>query len=140
MRSAVVRTVLAGLALWAAPAAAQESLERLAETARQALERQDPGVLVGRSSRLLIQLPAADPSAPVVRAQAVALLERFFRGTEAVETAIRSARAVTPERGYVELTRRFRVIGTAEIRRQTVLLSYGRRGERWELVELRVSG
>ena len=137
---AAVGVFLASVVLWAVPLSAQESLERLAETARGALERQEPAVLIGRSPRLLVQLPAADPSAAVDRAQAVALLEGFLRGTEGVETAIRAARAVTSERAYVELLRRFRVVGTAEIRRQTVLLSYRRRGEGWELVELRVSG
>jgi hypothetical protein len=131
---------LASVVLWAVPVSAQESLARVAEAARGALERQEPAVLIGRSPRLLVQLPAADPSAPVDRAQAVALLEGFLRGTEGVETVIRAAQAVTPERGYVELVRRFRVVGTAEIRRQTVLLSYRRLGEGWELVELRVSG
>jgi hypothetical protein len=104
------------------------------------LERQEPAVLIGRSPRLLVQLPGAEPSAAVDRAQAVALLEGFLRGTEGVETAVRAARAVSPERGYVELIRRFRVLGTADIQRQTVLLSYRLQGQGWLLVELRVSG
>ena len=139
MHAAVGRVVLASVVLWAVPVSAQESLARVAEVARSALERQEPAGLIGQSPRLLVQLPVADPSAPVDRAQAVALLEGFLRGTEGVETAIRAARAVTPERGYVELVRRFRVVGTAEIRRQTVLLSFRRLGDEWELVELRVS-
>jgi len=138
MRPALGLLVL-GAALGAPPLAGQESLGALAENARQALERQDPAVLIGQSRRLLVQLPEADPSAPVDRAQAVALLEGFLRGTEGTGTTIRAARRVTPETGYVELTRRFRVVGTAEIRRQTVLLSFRRRGEGWQLVEVRVS-
>jgi len=140
VRAAVGRLFLAIVATWAVPASAQESLARVAEAAQGALERHEPAMLIGRSPRLLVQLPAADPSAQVDRAQAVALLQGFLRGTEEVETLIRAARAVAPERGYVELARRFRVVGTAEIRRQKVLLSYRRRGEGWELVELRVSG
>jgi len=139
MRPALGLLVL-GAAVGVPSLTGQEGLGVLAENARQALERRDPAVLIGQSRRLLVQLPDADPSAPVDRAQAVALLEGFLRGTEDVGTTIRAARRVTPETGYVELTRRFRVAGTAEVRRQTVLLSFRRRGEDWELVEVRVSG
>ena len=138
MRPAVALVVL-GASLLVPPLAAQEGLDARAESARLALERGDPTRLIGQSRRLLVQLPDADPSAPVDRAQAVALLDGFFRGTEGIGTTIRAARRVTPETGYVELVRRFRVVGTAEVRRQTVLLSFRRQGESWQLVEVRVS-
>ena len=41
--------------------------------------------------------------------------------------------------GLVELSRRFRVVGTQEVQEQRVLLSYRASGNGWVLVELRIS-
>ncbi len=133
---------IVAIALAAAPTLAaqgQADLSAAAEGARAAIQQLAPASLVGDSGPILVQLPGAEPSAPVGRAQAVALLRGFLRGTDPVATSIRSARAVTDRSGYVELTRRFRVRGTEEVREQRVLLSYRRTGDRWRLVELRVS-
>lgn len=130
------------LAVPLAPARGQErpGLPAAAEQARTAWFAHDAARLVADSPRLLIQLPGADPSAPLGPAQAAALLGDFLASAQEVEILVRAAREVEPGRGYVELQRRYRVAGTQEIRVQSLLLGYrlGRSG--WSLVELRVVG
>ena len=134
-------TVLAGLLLLATAAGAQTgSLTGAAERARRAWFSHDPAALFSSSPRVLIQLPGADPSAPVSRAQAAALLRDYVRDAEELETSVRTAREAGEGRGYVELARRYRVSGTQAVRTQALLLSYQLAGDSWVLVELRISG
>jgi len=95
--------------------------------------------LVASAPRVLVQLPGADPSAPVEREQAAALLREFMAESQEVQTAVRAAREVSPGRGYVELVRDYRVRGTDTVRRQSVLLGYRKEGDRWVLTELRIT-
>ena len=115
-------------------------LSSTGEAARRAWLAHQVDGLVGSTPKLLIRLPGADPSAPVGRSQAMALLRDYLRGFEEVETTVREARVVDPGRGFVELRRRYRVAGTQEIRAQTLLLSYELRAAGWVLPELRISG
>ena len=55
-------------------------------------------------------------------------------GEDAKATAIRE---VEPGKGFVELTRRYVVAGTTELRRETLFLGYRLLGREWRLVELR---
>ncbi|MEP6571150.1 MAG: hypothetical protein ABJD11_00590 [Gemmatimonadota bacterium] len=133
------------LAAWlfslAVPLEAQfPSLPAAAEAARSALSSQNVEALVASSPRILLQLPGADPSAPVGQAQASALLRAYFRRSEEVALEVRAAREVGDGRGYVELRRRFRVSGTQEMRDQTVFLGYTKQSSGWVLVEVRISG
>jgi len=114
-------------------------LDREAERARRAWYSHDAGALVEHSPRLVVRLPAADPSGALGQAQAAALLRDFLARTQEVEVTVRSAREVEPGQGYVELQRRYRVSGTQEVRSQTLLLAYRRGPAGWTLVELRVS-
>ena len=116
------------------------TLAAAANSARQAWAAQDVGALMAASPRVLVQLPGADPSAPVGQAQAVALVRDYLRRAEEVETSVKSVREGRDGRGFVELSRRYKVTGTQEIRTQSVLLSYETVGGAWVLVELRVSG
>lgn len=116
------------------------ALDSAAESARHAWQAHDVAALVLHSPRVLVQLPGADPSAALGRAQAAALLSDYLETGQEVETALVAAREVEPGRGYVELERRFRVAGTQEIRRQSLLLSYRAEDSRWRLVELRIIG
>ncbi|MGE0353591.1 MAG: hypothetical protein AB7Q69_10150 [Gemmatimonadales bacterium] len=116
------------------------ALTRAASTARQLWARQDAQGLAGLGGRILVQLPGADPSAPVSRQQAAALLRGFFQRTDEVETTVAGAKEVANGLAYVELRRRYRTRGTQETREQTVLLSFRRAGAGWVLVELRVGG
>jgi hypothetical protein len=115
-------------------------LDQAAERARRAWFAHDPAALIGSSPRLLIQLPGADPSVALGPAQAAALLGDFLAPAQEVEVLIRAARQVEPQRGYVELQRRYRVTGTQDVRRQLLLLGYRQDGTGWTLVEFRVVG
>jgi hypothetical protein len=67
----------------------------------------------------------------------VALLQGYVQGTEEVETTVRKARSVEDTRGYVELTRHYRVAGLEEVREGVLLLGYRRGREGWLLTEVR---
>ena len=120
---------------------AQEiGLDQAAEKARQAWFAHNPSALIANSPRVLVQLPGADPSVALGPAQAAALLGDFLALAQEVEVLIRAARQVEPERGYVELQRRYRVIGTQDVRSQVLLLGYRQDRNGWSLVEFRVVG
>jgi hypothetical protein len=128
--------VLAGFPLLAQ----SHGLPEAAEQARRAWSAHDVAGLVANSPRLLVQLPGADPSAALGREQAAALLTDFLSSAQEVETVVRAAREVEPGRGYVELQRRYRVVGTQQVRVQSLLLGYRQARDGWMLVELRVVG
>ena len=113
-------------------------LRQVAEETRASWQRQDAAALVEKSPQLIIQLPGADPSAPVQRQQAGKLLRDFFERAEEVGTVLYDAREMDDGRGLVELRRRYRIRGTQHVREQLLLLSYRRSGKTWTLVELRV--
>ena len=114
------------------------SLEAAAESARRAWSARDlDAFLRGAGSRLLIELPSANPSTPVGRGQAVALLQGYVQGTEEVETVVRKAKPVGDARGYVELTRRYRVAGIGGVSEGVLLLGYRRGRDGWLLTEVR---
>src|SRR2546421_3109370 len=121
----------------AARADAQSTLPDAASRAKQALLAHDAQALVGQSSNLLLQIPGADPSSPLGRAQAVELLGRYLRGAEERGLDITVIREVEPGKGFVELTRRYVVSGTAEARRGTVFLWGGLEREGWRLAATR---
>jgi hypothetical protein len=118
-------------------AAAQGSLPEAAERAKQAWLAHDPQALVGQSSSLVLQIPGADPSSPLGRAQAIELLRRYLRPVEERGLDVTAIREVEPGKGFVELTRRYVVAGTTELRRETLFLGFRLRGGRWALAELR---
>lgn len=121
----------------AAPAAGQGTLPEAAQQARQAWLGHNPQALVGQSPSLVLQIPGADPSSPVGRAQAVELLRRYLRPVEERGLDVTVIREVEPGKGFVELTRRYVVTGTTELRRETLFLGFRLQGGRWALVELR---
>jgi hypothetical protein len=130
---------LVALAPAAAAQSAQATLPDVAERAKQAWLRHDPQALVGQSSSLALQIPGADPSSPLGRDQAVELLRRYLRGAEERGLDVTVIREVEPGKGFVELTRRYVVVGTTEVRRETVFLGFRLRAGRWVLAELRSS-
>lgn len=117
--------------------AQQLPLSRAGEETRALWRRQDAAGLVQKSPQLVIQLPGADPSAPVTRSQATELLRDYFQQAEEVETLLNDARDVGGGWGFVELKRRYRIRGTQEIREQLLLLSYRANATEWILMELR---
>jgi hypothetical protein len=116
------------------------ALEEAAERARQAWFAHNASALVADSPRLLIQLPGAEPSVALGPDQAAALLSDFVASGQEVETLVRAAREVGPQRGYVELQRKYRIAGTQNIRVQVLLLGYRLDRGGWTLVEFRVVG
>jgi hypothetical protein len=71
------------------------------------------------------------------RAQAGELLARYLRTSVERGVDIAVAREVEDGRGYVELVRRYTIVGTTEERRETVFMGLRRQGDRWAVVELR---
>jgi hypothetical protein len=123
------------------PGIAQDNdLDQAAEQARRAWFNHNAAALVAQSSRLLIQLPGAEPSVALGPDQAAALLSNFVASGQEVETVVRAAREVGPKRGYVELQRKYRIAGTQNVRVQVLLLGYRRDPSGWTLVEFRVLG
>lgn len=129
--------MIAAAALAASSASAQGTLPEAAERARQAWLAHDPQALVGQSPSIVLQIPGADPSSPLGRAQAVELLRRYLRPVEERGLDVTVVREVEAGKGFVELTRRYVVAGTTELRRETLFLGFRLLSGRWGLVELR---
>lgn len=136
----IPRVALLVVAL-AAPMAAQQStsLATAAEQVRAAWLGHDARAVVGASSSILLQIPGADPSSPLGRAQAVELLRRYLRSVVECSVAVKTVREVEAGKGFVELERRYQVVGTADERRETVFLGFRRAGDSWVLAELRIA-
>ncbi|HKA60549.1 MAG TPA: hypothetical protein VKD28_18170 [Gemmatimonadales bacterium] len=117
--------------------AAQATLSAAADRAKQAWSSHDPEGLVGKSNNIVLQIPGADPSSPLGRAQAIELLRRYMRPAEERGLDITTIREVEAGKGFVELTRRYVVAGTSEVRRETLFLGYRLQSDEWRLVELR---
>jgi hypothetical protein len=131
-------TVLALCGLLAVSRAeAQGTLSAAAERAKQALSSHDAQALVGQSSNVVLQIPGADPSSPLGRPQAVELLRRYLRPAEERGLDVTAIREVEPGKGFIELTRRYVVSGTTELRHETLYLGYRKLDGEWRLVELR---
>jgi len=138
-----VRHIVMAMILASAPAlgnAQGNDLDQAAEKARQAWFAHNTAALVAESPRLLIQLPGAEPSVALGPDQAAALLSNFLSNGQEVETVVRAAREVAPSQGYVELQRKYRVVGTQNVRTQVLLLGYRRSQGGWTLVEFRAVG
>jgi hypothetical protein len=130
------------LVVWslaAGPLAAQGTLAQAAETARAAWLAHDAQSLVGQSASVVLQIPGADPSWPLGRAQAVELLRRHLRTASERSVAVTSVREVEPGKGFVELDRRYVVPGTADERHEAVFLGFRLAGNRWLLSEVRAT-
>jgi len=125
------------LLLGPARAPAQETLQQAAQRALAAWLAHDVQALVGQSPSVVLQIPGADPSSPLGRAQAMELLRRHFQTTTEQGLSVTAIREVESGRGFVELERRYVVRGTADVRRETVFLGFRRAGQRWGLSEVR---
>jgi hypothetical protein len=136
-RLSVCGVALVALAALATRAHGQTTLPEAAERARRAWAAHDASALVGQSSSLVLQIPGADPSSPLGRSQAIALLRRYFRPAEERGLDVTSLREVEAGKGFVELIRRYVVAGTTEVRRETLFLGYRLIGREWRLAELR---
>lgn len=120
-----------------AQGSAQGSLAEMAERVRQAWLAHDAPGVVGQSATLVLQIPGADPSAPLDRAHGVELVRRYMHA--AVERGLRlgAVQEAEPGMGYAELERRYAVVRTSDVRRETIFLTFHKVGEEWLLAELR---
>ena len=120
-------------------AAAQDGLVTAAESAARAWLAHDAARLVGRSQALVLQIPGADPSAALGRAQAIELLRRHFQSATERTVAVATAREVEAGRSVVELDRHYVVRGTADQRRESVFLGFRLVQGEWILSEVRTA-
>jgi hypothetical protein len=128
---------VAGLAVLATQAQGQATLPDAAERAKRAWSEHDAKALVGQSSNIVLQIPGADPSSPLGRSQAIELLRRYLRPAEERGLDVTAIREVERGKGFVELTRRYVVSGTDELRRETLYLGYRLVEREWRLAEVR---
>jgi len=117
--------------------AGQGSLSEAAERAKQAITAHDAQALVGQSSNVVLQIPGADPSSPLGKAQAIELLRRYLRPAEERGLDVTAIREVERGKGFIEITRRYVVSGTTELRHETLFLGYRLLDGEWRLAELR---
>ncbi len=115
----------------------QGSLAEAAERVRVAWLEHNVEAIVGQTASVVLQIPGADPSAPVNRAQALELLRRHLRAGVECSLAVSAVREVEPGHGYAELERRYVVAGTTDERRETVFLGFRKPTAAWVLTELR---
>ena len=115
----------------------QGSLSDAAERAKRAITTHDAQALVGQSSNVVLQIPGADPSSPLGRAQAIELLRRYLRPAEERGLDVTAIREVERGKGFIEITRRYVVSGTTELRHETLYLGYLLSDGEWRLAELR---
>ena len=151
IRIAVLATALLGLAaplppgpavdLPRGPAAPLPSLEATADSARSAWQRRDLAAFLAPagSGRVVVTLPPSSQSAPISAEQARALLSTYVQGTQEVATALRGARVVDSLQGYVELSRRYRMVGIPGERESMILLGFRRGRSIWVLTEIRIA-
>jgi len=137
MTSRVVMALLMASGGVVAAARAQDSLARAAERVRRAWLAHDVQAIVGQSPKVVLQIPGADASAPLERAQAAELLRRHLQRVVERTLAVGTVREVEPGHGYVELERRYVVAGTSDERRETIFLRFRKPGVDWLLTELR---
>ncbi len=116
---------------------AQGSLADAGERVRQGWLTHNVQAVVGQSASVVLQIPGADPSAAVDRAQAMELLRRHLRAGVERALSVSAVREVEPGRGYAELDRRYVVAGTSDERRETIFLGFRKLGREWLLAELR---
>jgi hypothetical protein len=128
-----MRWWFAGVAL----VVAQGSLADAAEHARRAWLAHDPQRLIGQGSSIVLQIPGADPSMPLDRAQASELLRRHWRSAVERSLTLRGVRELEAGKGYAELERCYVVAGTSDERQETIFLGFRHAGGSWRLVEVR---
>lgn len=116
------------------------TLDAAAQAARQDWFVHNVSGLLAGSSGIILQIPGADPSSPLGRAQAAELLRRYLGGARERSVTVVSVREVEPGIGFVELDRRYVVSGTTDARRESVFLGFRRTGAGWVLAELRSVG
>jgi hypothetical protein len=123
------------------PATAPATLQEAGDSARTAWQRRNFPAFLGAAGggRVLVSLPGGQQSPPITPEQARALLSAYVQGSEEVTTSLNGARVVDSTRGYVELLRRYRLVGIPGERESLILLGYRRGRAIWVLTEVRIA-
>ena len=131
--------IIAYVLLMLASASARQAstLSPAAAAVQRAWLAHDAQAIVEHSPNLVLQIPGADPSSPMGRAQAAELLRRYFTGRQERRLDISSIRELEADKGFVELERRYVVTGTDDERHETLFLGFRRQQGQWLLLELR---
>ncbi len=108
----------------------------LMEAARTAFERRDFDQLIDDRRAVRLKLPDRSAGGLVRGAVASAALQGLGRRTEDVEIVGVGAAVVEQGHGYLELRRRFRVHGTAEIQIHRILISARLEENTWRVTEV----
>ncbi len=111
-----------------------------ADAARKAFEEHDFSRLFRGRRAVRLRLPSQRAGVPVSGRVAAASLSAFVRRFEERAMTVLGAAIVTERLGYVELERRFRLVGVAEEHAQRVLLSVRLEEGEWRVAELWVLG
>ena len=130
-----MKTVMLALAL--AAALAQDPQAALARL-RDSWSRQDAAGIVAGATRVVVQLPGEEATAPLAAEQASRAIERVFRDATELGLEVDAVRTLGNETVYAELRRRFRVRGSDGEVMQRVFAAFRLEGDRWRLVELRI--
>jgi hypothetical protein len=111
----------------------------LAVTARSVFEARDFARLFDDRQSVRLELPS-QPTAVSVRGEiAAAALATLVRRTADLRVVTVGSAVVAPGHGYIELRRRFRVLGTQEEQDQKILISARFDEGRWRVMEVWVT-
>jgi hypothetical protein len=114
-------------------------LDRAVEQARAAWLSHAVGELVAHSDTVRLRLPGVAASAATRPAQAARLLEEYLSAATEESFTLRELRYAQADHAYAELSRRYAVRGTDDIREETVFLGFRRVGGQWRLREVRIA-
>ena len=114
-------------------------LGQLANSVRSALEAREFSRLFDSRRPVRLELPG-QPLAVSVRGElAAAALTSMVRRTAELEYGTVGSAVVAAGHGYVEIRRRFRILGTQENRRQKILIGAKFEDGRWRVTEVWVT-
>lgn len=118
---------------------AQTALDSVVGRATDAWMQHRVRDLVEGSDTVRLRIPGVAASAAVRPGQAVRLLEEYLGVAEELGVDLRGIRHVADDHAYAELSRRYQVRGTSEVREETVFLGFRKFGWRWALREVRIA-
>jgi len=118
------------------PGPVEHDLSALAAATRQAFAERDFSRLFDQGQSVRLELPNHPVAVSVRGPVAAAALRDLVRRTRDLEIMNIGAAVVAPGHGYVELRRRFRVMGTQEEHAQRVLVSASLEAGHWRIAEV----
>jgi hypothetical protein len=118
---------------------AQTALDSVVGRATNAWMQHRVRDLVEGSDTVRLRIPGVAASPAVRPGQAIRLLEDYVGVAEELGLDLRGTRHVADDHAYAELSRRYRVRGTAEVREETVFLGFRKFSGRWALREVRIA-